>query len=146
MCFKFQNEAIVLMRAGAKLYHENTQGRKAAEELGKAAGWVRDDNTDLAYQLYTEACDIYEVDGQTHMALDLYRTAIAFLVRENRLSDATALLMKQNNGLVKHMDKFAEAFNKNCLNICILHLSCRETQLAENVLSSFQRYLTELLL
>ncbi|KMS65251.1 hypothetical protein BVRB_037870, partial [Beta vulgaris subsp. vulgaris] len=112
--------------------------RKAAEELTKAAGWIRDENPDQAYALYSDACDIYETEGQTQMAQDLYRTALAFLIRENRLSDAIKLLTKQNKGLFKHIGSFSEAFNKNCLNVCVLHLSCRETQEAAIKLTEFQ--------
>lgn len=134
-----RKQAADLTRAAAKLYHENGQPRKAAEELAKAAGWVRDDNPDAAFALYDEACDIYDVENQAQMAGDTYRTAVAFLAKQGRLGDALKLLSKQNTGLLKHLDKFQEAYNKNCLNIVVLHLAVRNTSAAIKAVEQFRR-------
>ncbi|CEO96080.1 Gamma-soluble NSF attachment protein [Plasmodiophora brassicae] len=133
-----RKQAADLTRAAAKLYHENGQPRKAAEELAKAAGWVRDDNPDAAFALYDEACDIYDVENQAQMAGDTYRTAVAFLAKQGRLGDALKLLSKQNTGLLKHLDKFQEAYNKNCLNIVVLHLAVRNTSAAIKAVEQFR--------
>eukprot|EP00474_Spongospora_subterranea_P010647 CRZ11105.1 hypothetical protein [Spongospora subterranea] len=139
-CFKIGDkvQAVELLRSSAKLYHENTQARKAAEDLSKAAGWVRDENPDLAVKLYEQACEIYDIEDQVQMAADVYKIAVSFLARENRLDDAVKFLMKQNKGLSKHIGKFAEAFYKNCLSVCILYLSLRDTSHAINALQEFQ--------
>eukprot|EP00891_Asterochloris_glomerata_P009374 jgi/Astpho2/9374/Aster-01643 len=81
------------MRAG-ELYMEASRAPAAAQALSKGAKILEEKDPQAAYSMYTEAVQMLEAGGPDGVSGDVYRQAIGCLIRGQKFSEASSMLLK----------------------------------------------------
>ncbi|GBF87878.1 gamma-soluble NSF attachment protein [Raphidocelis subcapitata] len=81
-------------RQAASAFAQAGRPTAGADALSRGAKQLEEASPSDAHALYSEALDMYEVDGKEGQASDVFRQAAACLVRNGKFSDAAALLMR----------------------------------------------------
>lgn len=116
-------------KRASELYMQCGRSQPASDALAKGARALEDSTPKDAIQLYTDACEILEVDGKEQMAFDLYRAATSVYIKLEKYTDAATFLLRW--GLAA--DK-CSATNSQCkayLSAIIVYLYAHDIKQAE---------------
>ncbi|KIY98118.1 Gamma-soluble NSF attachment protein [Monoraphidium neglectum] len=81
-------------RQAAGYFAQAGRPTAGADALARGAKQLEEASPSDAHALYKEALDMYEVDGKEGQAGDVFRQAVACLVRNGKYGDAAGLLMR----------------------------------------------------
>lgn len=96
LCKQMSNSPGIAMfyKRAAELYREGGRCSTGADALARGARALEPLDVSLANDMYQEAIDYYEADGKEGQAGDIFRQAIALLIKSEKWADAVDLLLK----------------------------------------------------
>ncbi|KAI7887860.1 uncharacterized protein EV154DRAFT_426736 [Mucor mucedo] len=100
-----------------------TQGSidRAAEQLDKAGKALENVDVNASYEMYSKACTLYEQEDRGRFAVDIFKRAIALLIRNKKYDKAIDMLRRQSVILQKFTSR-SHLYKAN-LSILILILA-----------------------
>ena len=93
-------EAVVMFQKASDYFVAQGSGDRGGEMLEKAARAV-ESNVDQALELYCTSCDVFEQEDKLKFGVDVYKKAIAFAVRSNRMEKAILLSDRLEKAFIK---------------------------------------------
>lgn len=91
---KQAEKAAETYRLTSDYYHANGSADKAADALEKAAKQIETSDLDGAVKDYRRACELLETEDKGRFAADIYRRAIALLLRNGRVEEAETFMRR----------------------------------------------------
>ncbi|KAI9472919.1 hypothetical protein BDB00DRAFT_793510 [Zychaea mexicana] len=74
---------------------------RAAEQLEKAGRALENTDVNAAIEMYSSACSLYEQEDRGRMAIDIFKKAVALLIRSKKYERAVDMLHRQSAVLRK---------------------------------------------
>lgn len=81
-------------RQAANAFAQSGRPTAGGDALARGAKQLEEASPSDAHALYSESLDLYEADGKEGQASDVFRQAVACLVRNGKYADAATLLMR----------------------------------------------------
>lgn len=109
---------------------------KAADALEKAAKYVEPVSLNDAIDYYSQACDLLEDEDRGRFAADVYRRAIAMLLRNGRVSDAQSFMERLCENFRKSGNKVQ--LYKMALSVVIAKLALEDEIGAQKAINEYE--------
>lgn len=132
------NDIIELYRSSSKLYRLNGSSDSASKVLVKAGDAISTLDIQLALQCYIDACSIYEDDNRGELSDHTFKRTIIFAVKSQRYDDAIAVIKRQNEIYIQHINTFQADLYRNYLSIIILRFHTHQYERACNELTEYE--------
>lgn len=94
-------EVAQFYKRAALLYVEAGRGPTGGDCLARGAKVLEDSDPAVASSLYDEALDLYETEGKEGQAADVFRQAVALLIKNAKWEEAVSMLLRFGEGCDK---------------------------------------------